>query len=74
MKVIDLQVETQATESAFDDVMQGLPGAQAVVEGSGGGGTVTVRCFGTADFVRFAIESQGYGAVVGETEIQEVER
>lgn len=70
MKVLDLLVETSNPDT-LDHTVQQL-GAAAVVGGGKPGsyvredGCYRVRCFGCADWIRFAIERQGYGKVVGE--------
>jgi hypothetical protein len=66
---VDVGVRSPFTEKGLDEVIQGLPGAAAVVEGwRGDQGEYRVRCFGgSAGFIRFAVENQGYGSVLYET-------
>lgn len=68
----DFLVETSAPDS-LDDTLQQLPGHMAVL-GRGmpsgyarKGEYYVVRVFGHPGFFKFAMESQGYCKVIGET-------
>lgn len=64
----DLLVRT-GSATALDETLQQLPMCQAVVvDGSWNASesTCTVRVFGDAGFVRFALANQGYGEVIGD--------
>lgn len=69
-KIRDLLVQT-ANPADLDRIVKSL--GAALVEAGGRGhyllveGCYVVRCFGDPGFVRFAIEHQGYGKVIGET-------
>ena len=69
MSVKDILVETQNPE--FLDATVQHFGAAVVGGGMPGGftkvdGAYVVRCFSDVRFIKFAIENQGYGKVVGE--------
>lgn len=70
-QVVDLIVETR-NPTALDAVVQQL-GPACVIESSFNGTTAHVRCFGNAGFIKFAIDNQGYGKVVGEAPVCEIE-
>lgn len=60
----DIRVRT-ANPEGLDRTVQGL-GAAVVVEGSWDGEACTVRCLGgSGGFIRYAIQAQGYGEIVG---------
>lgn len=52
---------------ALDQTVQQM-GAAAVIEGSWNGETCKVRIFGNPGFIKFAIDHQGYGKVIVESE------
>jgi hypothetical protein len=49
----------------LDSVVQQL-GPAVVIDGSWNGETCRVRVFGNPGYVKFAIDHQGYGQVIGE--------
>lgn len=51
----------------LDNTVQ-LLGSAAVIENSWDGETCMVRIFGKSDFIKFAIEAQGYGKIIQEKE------
>jgi hypothetical protein len=63
----DLVVETNDPD-LLDQTLQGLPGVTVVVDDSYNGVTCVVRIIGDPGFVKFAIDRQGYGRVVGTRE------
>lgn len=64
----DLIVET-SNPKMLDDTVQQL-GPAVVIEGTWNSDdcTVDVRVFGDPGFMKFAIDNQGYGRVVGQRE------
>ena len=58
----DIRVKTHNPEM-LDSTVQQL-GAAAVIDGSWDGEVCTVRIFGDPGFIKFAIQSQGYGEVL----------
>lgn len=72
MEAKDLIIQT-GNPDALDRTLQSLPGVSACVVGGGmpGGyvkqdGGYLVRCFGDYDFLKFAVERQGYGKIIKE--------
>jgi hypothetical protein len=65
MAYTDLEVRCENPEM-LDATVQQL-GAALVIDGSWDGATCQVRCFTNPSFIKFAIDNQGYGKVVGET-------
>lgn len=67
---VDLRVKT-GNPVALDQIVQQW--AAVVAQEPDGSyvpdheGAYTVRCYGNAGFVQFAITNQGYGTIVGET-------
>jgi hypothetical protein len=72
-KATDVLVKT-TDPVALDNTVQALPGCVAAVVGGPNGpfprveGAYVVRCFSGKDFLKFAIDQQGYGTVVCELE------
>lgn len=69
----DILVEA-ADPADLDRTVQALPGCIAAVNGGPDGpfpkvdGAYVVRCFAGKEFLKFAIDQQGYGRVVRELE------
>ena len=63
MTTIDLKIETKNPD-LLDKTVNTF--GAAVVKDSFDGSTCKVRCFGNADFVKFACINQGYGKIVSE--------
>lgn len=67
-RATDLIVVT-ANPAMLDETVQQL-GPAAVVNDSYNGESCRVRVFGDPGFIRFAIQNQGYGEIIGEEPVE----